>query len=284
MSFIFPRRRSQQLDNGIELSYLEWGEGGIPCLLLHGLADNALVWSSLGAALQTKYHVVALDLRGHGDSSKPETGYSCNEYIADFHGLFKALGWSKAHVLGHSWGGKLAAIWATREPEYFASLMLSDPFFNDKIPQWWTLTFPLAFKVLPFLKLVGEFASYEQAEAIAKGLKQFRGWNEWQQAIFQSAMEQDEQGRWHSKCVKRACDEIFLDVMQEQGVSCELTMPSLFIQPEKGLNRLAFQLAPYKKSLKNLTWQTVPGHHWAHIVEPQAFNRAIASFLEHLPT
>ncbi|OKH13443.1 alpha/beta fold hydrolase [[Limnothrix rosea] IAM M-220] len=282
MTFSPPTRRSLQLDNEITLSYFEWGQGGEPVLLLHGLADNGLVWAKLGEALQQKYHVVALDLRGHGDSSKPESGYLCDDYIADFKGVFAKFSWSKAHILGHSWGGKLAAIWAMREPEYFRSLMLADPFFNNKIPQWWTLTFPIAYKVLPFLKLMGEFPSYEKAEAIAKGLKQFRGWNEWQAAIFNASIEPMEAGKYHSKFVKRACDEIFVDVMQEQGVSHPSDLPSLFIQPEKGLNRVSFQVASYKKNLTNLTWQTVPGNHWAHIVEPEAFNQAIADFLMQL--
>ena len=280
MTFSSPPRRSLTLDNGLELSYLEWGQGGIPLLLLHGLADNGLVWSRLGETLQQKYHVVALDMRGHGESAKPETGYFCADYINDFKAIFASLGWEKAHVLGHSWGGKVTAIWAMREPEYFRSLMLADPFFNNKIPKLWTLTFPIAYKFLPFLKLMGEFHSYEKAAAIAQGLKQFRGWNDWQAAIFNASIEPTEDGKYRSKFVKRACNEIFLDVMQEQGVSRSSDIPSLFVQPEKGLNRASFQFAPYKKNLTKLSWATVPGNHWAHIVEPEAFNQAIANFLE----
>ena len=280
MTFTPPTRRSPTLRNGLTLSYLEWGQGGEPLLLLHGLADNALVWARLGESLAEKYQVIALDLRGHGESDKPESGYSCNEYIEDFHAWFDHLGWSNAHVLGHSWAGKLAAIWATREPQFFKSLILADPFFNGKIPQWWTLTFPIAYKVLPFLKLMGDFSSYEKVEAIAKGLKQFRGWNEWQEAIFKASIEPADNDQYRSKFVKRACDGIFLDVMQEVGVGSEMAMPSLFIQPTKGLNRLSFQTAPYRKYLTNLTFQTVPGNHWAHIVEPAAFNQAIAQFLD----
>jgi pimeloyl-ACP methyl ester carboxylesterase len=67
--------------------------------------------------------------------------------------------------------------------------------------------------------------------------------------------------------------------MQTAGISQDLEIPSLFVQPEKGLNRVAFQFKPYRQHLKNLQWQIVPGNHWAHIVEPAAFNQAIASFL-----
>ena len=102
----------------ISISYLEWNSPDRsvradlePLLLLHGLADSAMVWSSLGSYLAPRYRVVAPDLRGHGESSKPVSGYSSSEIIADLETLMAHLGWEKAHILGHSWGGKLAAIW-----------------------------------------------------------------------------------------------------------------------------------------------------------------------------
>ena len=117
MTFISPTRRSPQLKHGLTLSYFEWGQGGEPILLLHGLADHGLVWSQLGEYLTTKYpgkyHIVALDLRGHGESAKPETGYACDNYIEDFQTLFEHLGWSQTHILGHSWAGKFL-----RDPKY----------------------------------------------------------------------------------------------------------------------------------------------------------------------
>ena len=73
-----PTRNTLHLPD-IELSYLEWqpetGKEKVPrLLLLHGLADSASVWTSLGNYLSNRYHIVAPDLRGHGESSKPKTG------------------------------------------------------------------------------------------------------------------------------------------------------------------------------------------------------------------
>jgi len=98
----------------IKLSYLEWENSKKPpLLLLHGLADQAMVWSSLGKALAPDYHIVAPDLRGHGDSSKPdELHYTFPETIADLEALCEALGWQSANILGHSWGAKTIAYWA----------------------------------------------------------------------------------------------------------------------------------------------------------------------------
>ena len=98
-------RRSVNL-SGINLSYWEWHRGQEPLLLLHGLADCAAVWASLGDSLAPNYHIVAPDLRGHGDSSKPQQGYQFTDLIGDLEALMQHLGWSSASALAHSWSAK----------------------------------------------------------------------------------------------------------------------------------------------------------------------------------
>lgn len=281
MTFTPPSKQTAEI-NGLPLSYYEWNPGGEPVLLLHGLADHGLVWANLGESLGRKYHVVAPDLRGHGDSGKPETGYTFADYSADLDGLCAYFGWSQVNLLSHSWGAKIATVWTTQNPSKVKSLILADPFFMGQLPLWWRYTFPIGYRVLPFLKLLGQFESYQQAEAIAKKLKQYRGWNEWQQAIFRESFIENNDGTWTSKFVKRACDEIFLDILRVNGLTEPLTMPSLFVQPEGGLNRLEFQFKPYRQYLTNLQWQKISGNHWAHMVVPEIFNRAIANFLDSL--
>jgi pimeloyl-ACP methyl ester carboxylesterase len=264
----------------LELSYLEWHQGQEPLLLLHGMADHSLVWAELGESLKDRYHILAPDLRGHGNSGKPLSGYRCTDIIADLEALMVDRGWTSAHVVAHSWSAKVAAVWATQHPEAIRSLILIDPFFINAIPRWLTFTFPLLYRTLSFLKLLGPFATYAQAEQQARQLKQFRGWSEWQQAVFEQGMEQKPNGTWGSKFVVQARDEIFADVMVVAGLTTPIAIPTLFIQPEQGLNRTAWQLKPYQTYLQNLTLVQVPGHHWCFLVEPIAFNQAVAKFLE----
>lgn len=264
----------------IDLAYLAWGmPEETPLLLLHGLADHAGVWASLGDTLASRCAMIAPDLRGHGHSSKPETGYRFTDHIHDLNALMDELGWTSAHVLGHSWGGKVACVWATHQPERFKSLMLLDPFFNGTLPGWTKVTFPIFYRVLPFLKTMGPFERYEDAEALAKTLKQYRGWSEVQQQVFADSVEQKPDGTWGNRLAIAARDEIFEDVMQVAGVSRPLDLPALFIKPKRGLNRSALQLAPYRKYLTRLQLAEVPGNHWAHVVEPDAVTGAIAQFL-----
>jgi pimeloyl-ACP methyl ester carboxylesterase len=273
-----PVRRMLKIGK-VQLSYLEWHQGTEPLILLHGLADHALVWLSLGEYLAADYHIIAPDLPGHGESSKLETGYCSSEIIADLEALIKHLGWHNFHVLGHSWSGKLAAIWATKNPNRFRSLILVDPFFISKLPSWLKFTFPILYRVLPFLKGMGPFVSYQEAEKVAQKLKQYRGWSPLQQEVFQNSIEQKSDGTWGSKFTVAARNQIFEDVMAIAGLTKSLDIPTLLIKPEQGLNRTQWQLNPYQIYLSNLEIQTIPGNHWAFLVEPDTFNQTVATFL-----
>ena len=263
----------------ITLSYLEWGKSGQPVLLLHGLADTALVWSRLGESLVAQFHTIAPDMRGHGNSDKPQDGYDFLTLICDLEELMDSVGWEKAHIVGHSWTGKLVAVWMKHSPSRFRSAVLVDPFFIGRLPAVFKYSFPLLYKVLPFLKMMGPFESFEQAEAVAKGLKQYRDWSELQRQAFEGSVEQKQDGRWGSKFTAAARDRIFEEVMCVAGLTEKLDIPTMFVQPKAGLNRTALQLKPYRKYLSQLEIRSVPGNHWAFLVEPELFDRAIVDRL-----
>ncbi|MEQ9481845.1 alpha/beta fold hydrolase [Coleofasciculus sp. F4-SAH-05] len=274
-----PTRNTVSLPE-IQLSYLEWNQGSEPLLLLHGLADQALVWSSLAEYLTESYHIIAPDMRGHGESSKPEDDYTFASAIADLEALMDHLGWSSAHIIGHSWTGKLAPIWAKQHPERFRSMILVDPIFIWKMPSLLKVTFPLLYRVLPFLKGMGPFESYEDAEQKVRQLSQYQDWTPLQQQVFQASIEQKPDGSWGSKFTVAARDGTFEDVMLVAGLTVPIHIPTLFVQPEKGVNRQDWQLKPYKTYLKNLQVCQVPGNHWPFLVAPAEFNRTVEAFLE----
>ncbi|MEM7725801.1 MAG: alpha/beta hydrolase [Cyanobacteria bacterium P01_A01_bin.45] len=276
--------RKRLSHQGVEISYLEWSkQGKEPLLLLHGLADHALVWNNLGDELVSKYHIIAPDLRGHGESSKPEDDYTFTSIIADLEALMSNLGWKSTHVVAHSWSGKLVAIWARQNPFCLLSMVLVDPIFIWKMPSFLKLSFPLLYRVLSFLKGMGPFNSYSEAENQARQMYQYQGWTPLQQEVFKNGIELKTDGSWGSKFTINARDRIFDQVLEVAGLTIPLEIPSLFIQPEKGLNRQEWQLKPYKKYLKNLQICVVPGNHWAFLTNPQSFNQAVSAFLrEHV--
>ncbi|MEG3899413.1 MULTISPECIES: alpha/beta hydrolase [unclassified Microcoleus] len=279
-----PTRNSLHLAE-IELSYLEWkpqiGLKKVPrLLLLHGLADSACVWTSLGNYLSNGYHIVAPDMRGHGESSKPKIGYTFESAIADLEALMAHLNWPDAHILGHSWTGKLAAIWARQNPDRFCSMILVDPIFITKLPAAMKLTLPIVYRKLDCLKCVGPFATLSQAEAAAKQSGEYADWSDVQQMVFQHQIEQKSDGTWGSKFGIAARNQIFAEVMKVAGLTENIDIQTLFVQPEKGVNRMAWQMQPYKRYLKNLTVAKVPGNHWSFLTEPETFNQTVADFLE----
>ncbi len=87
-------------------------------LLVHGLSSNSLLWHGAATELvQLGYHVVALDLRGHGLSSKPDVGYDIATVSLDIALLIEALRLRRPVVAGQSWGGNVVLELACRHPD-----------------------------------------------------------------------------------------------------------------------------------------------------------------------
>lgn len=113
-----------EIESGVVLRGLQW-EGGDrrPFLLVHGLASNCRTWRGAGAALADDGHpVVAIDLRGHGQSDKPDDGYDFDTLTADLLRLLDLLGWSRTVVVGQSTGGNLAVELGHRDPDRLAGV------------------------------------------------------------------------------------------------------------------------------------------------------------------
>lgn len=263
----------------LSLSYRTWGRGE-PVLLLHGLADHGLVWQALAATLADQFHCIAPDLRGHGDSDKPSAShYDARAIAQDLEALATACQLSSVRVVAHSWAAKIALIWARQHPERINRLVLLDPFFVNRLPRLFRPTFPILYRTLPFLKIMGPFPDYATAAATARTLKQYRGWSPLQQAVFAAALEQKLDGTWGSKFAIAARNGVFADILQQPGLTAPLALPTLLLLPAAGLNRMDWQIRPYRRYLTPLTIRTIPGNHWAHLVAPAACNTAIAAFL-----
>lgn len=114
---------------GVTLSVAEAGVGGRPLLLLHGFTaakEDFTPW--LDALAARGFHAVAPDLRGHGDSDKPddEAAYSLDQFAIDALALADTLGWTRFHLLGHSMGGMVAQHLVMLAPDRVESLVLMD--------------------------------------------------------------------------------------------------------------------------------------------------------------
>jgi pimeloyl-ACP methyl ester carboxylesterase len=105
--------------NDANIYYQEHGNAdGTPLVLIHGSTiDSHTDWDSLIPALAKEYKVFAPDCRGHGRSNNPHMTYSFKELADDVAAFVRAMGYEKAHIIGHSNGGNVALLTAVEHPE-----------------------------------------------------------------------------------------------------------------------------------------------------------------------
>lgn len=109
----------------LKLHYVDWGNTGAPLLLLvHGGRDHARSWDAVAHNLRRDYHIVAPDLRGHGDSQWTiGSSYSMIDYVLDVAQLLEAIGTFPVILLGHSLGGSIVLQYAGVYPEHVTKLI-----------------------------------------------------------------------------------------------------------------------------------------------------------------
>jgi esterase len=105
-----------------------WDWPGAPpaALLLHGIGNYGRFWDSVADQVSGRLRLVAPDARGHGDSDRPDEGYSAEQYVADALAVADALEVDRFVLVGHSMGGSHAMLLAARNPERVLSLVILD--------------------------------------------------------------------------------------------------------------------------------------------------------------
>ncbi len=122
-----PRSRRVSGADGLDLHLLEWSEAGVPLLLLHGFGNEAHIWDDFAPEVAPYYRTLALDHRGHGESSwDPERRYDLDTLVRDVEAVTAALDIERLVLVGHSLGGRVATLFAGRHPERLAGLVLVD--------------------------------------------------------------------------------------------------------------------------------------------------------------
>jgi pimeloyl-ACP methyl ester carboxylesterase len=129
--------------NGIQLHYVMGGQGD-PVVLLHGWPETWYTWRHVMPALAKNYTVIAPDLRGLGDSSKPLTGYDGKTLAEDIHQLVTQLGFNTIFLVGHDIGAFVVYPYAAAHPtevKRLAVMELTIPGFAPagRMPLWWVI-------------------------------------------------------------------------------------------------------------------------------------------------
>ena len=137
-------RRGYVDAGSVRLSYVESGEGP-PVILLHGFPQTPYCWRHLIPGLAASHRVIAFDLKGYGESDKPEGGYDLNTLSREMRDALRNLGHERAVWVGHDWGGALTWAVALRYPEIVERfVILNAPLHRiSPLHSWYILPFSI---------------------------------------------------------------------------------------------------------------------------------------------
>ena len=110
----------------VDFHWQEWGaDASPPMVLLHGLTGHAHIWDHMAPRLAQRYHLYALDQRGHGDSGHPPT-YTTQDFVDDLAAMRAYWGIDRFVLMGLSMGGHNAMAYAVQHPQHVARLIVID--------------------------------------------------------------------------------------------------------------------------------------------------------------
>jgi pimeloyl-ACP methyl ester carboxylesterase len=114
--------------NGLRLHYVDWGgEGKQPLVMIHGLDRVARTFDHVATRFTTRYRVLAIDMRGHGDSGwDPQGRYLVEDHVGDLEGIVAQLGLRDLVLWGNSTGGRVVQVFAGKHPDLVSRVISED--------------------------------------------------------------------------------------------------------------------------------------------------------------
>ena len=160
-------QKSLTLATGVRLSYVEQGDpAGTPVVFLHGVTDSWHSFERVLPLLPPDIHAFAISQRGHGDSSRPASGYHLSDMSDDLAAFLDVAGVPQATVVGHSMGASVAQRFAIDHPERTSRLVLIGAFATYQEPEFEAF---VRTSILPLTDPIGaDFAREWQLSTLAR--------------------------------------------------------------------------------------------------------------------
>ena len=133
--------------NHVKINYVDYGEGSNTLVFLHGWGQNIEMMKPLGDKLKKNNRIIIVDLPGFGGSDEPNNVWNIYDYAECINGLLKSLKVSKPIIIGHSFGGKISLIYASKY-EVQKLILFGSPFKKE------IKNLSLKTKILKYLKKV----------------------------------------------------------------------------------------------------------------------------------
>lgn len=187
----------------VSLAVAEWSgpATGRAVVCIHGLTANHTCWASVADVLSPAHRLIAYDLRGRGESGKPEHGYSLAHHNEDLLGLLDHFELEKVALVGHSLGAHIAVRFAATHPERVAKLVLVDGGIDVR--------YEVLESLRPAINRLGvEFPSLDMFLGFVRMLPMFEGrWNDYLERYFRYDVEELPAGTVRSKAARHAIEE-----------------------------------------------------------------------------
>jgi pimeloyl-ACP methyl ester carboxylesterase len=121
--------------NGLKLSYSIFGTG-FPVIFIHGYGAKKEIWKTQVVDISKKFQAITFDLRGTGESDRPNIPYTMKLLAEDVKGLMDFIGIGKVHLIGRSFGGMIAQHFVLQYPEKVEKLILIATNFGRIDTDW----------------------------------------------------------------------------------------------------------------------------------------------------
>ncbi len=217
----------------VSLAVAEWpGPAKGPAIVcIHGLTANHTCWASVADVLSPAHRLIAYDLRGRGESDKPDKGYSLAVHGDDLEGLLDHFGLKKAVLIGHSLGAHIAVRFAATRPQRVAKLVLVDGGLDVR--------HEVIESLRPAINRLGvEFPSLELFMGFVRALPMFEGrWNDYLERYFRYDVEELPAGTVRAKAARLAIEEEIANLERERlwVYHHQVKAPTLIFRAPDGL-------------------------------------------------
>lgn len=269
--------------NGISLHYLDHPGEGPTIICLHGLTANAHFFDGL-AASSLSNRLLAVDLRGRGQSDKPETGYSMADHAADIVGLMDNLELDQVILAGHSFGGLVTCYLAANYPQRVSKCIVMDSgFMHPSVKEI----------IKPSLDRLGQrIPSWEAYRDAVKGAAYWQGY--WDTAVenyYRADVQTNDDGsvqaRSHPAAITEAIDKALAEPWA--SIFSQVHQPAIMLHalgpfgaPGSMPVLPATQAEETVNALPNCRYKAMPGNHMTMLFGDNAETLAqeIMTFLE----
>ncbi|MEQ9425461.1 MAG: alpha/beta fold hydrolase [Cyclobacteriaceae bacterium] len=244
----------------------EFGEGE-PLIILHGLMGSSDNWVTLGKQYAEKFHVIIPDQRNHGQSFHSDE-FDYNQMSDDLLELIDEMGIRKAHLLGHSMGGKVVMQFALENPQKVNRLLVA-----DMVPKSYRVDYETIFKALNAVDLNALASRSEAENIVSKYIEEFGV----RQFLLKNLTRIDDGYRW-----KANLEVIQRDIQKMgdwQNSNKTFKGETLFLMGSKSGYYKEGDESIMETFFPNSQLQFIEAGHWLHAEKPDQFFEASKAFL-----